>query len=72
MNPIHRPITPVAVFKLDEELDREYQRIYQACRAMYINYGSINVDDILESYACDKENAEKIIKDLKIEFGRNG
>lgn len=72
MNPISRPITPVSVFKLDEEIEREYQRIYRACRSLFVNYGSINIDEIVDLYPCDKENAEKIIKELNLEFNTNG
>jgi hypothetical protein len=68
MNPIDR--TPSPIFKTDEDIQHEFNKVYQAVKNTVLNYGSISRREITKLYAVDKETANIIMDLIKKEFKR--
>jgi len=66
MEPVR--LMPNQVFLMDEDLERDFDSVYDAAKRTFLNYGALSANEIRSLFAVDRKTADEVMDKIKSEY----
>ncbi len=68
MQPINTSQPLYTIFETDEDIQRDFESIYESAKRTFFNYGALSSKEIRSLFQVDRDTSDRIMDKIKAEF----